>query len=65
MNQRLADLSIKAATHLLDKLSSWTTDDIRKAIVRYETGNTFDQGIAQFLRLYLAARTIGAVTKQK
>jgi pterin-4a-carbinolamine dehydratase len=65
MNERLADLGIKAATYLLDKLNGWTLEDIRRAIVRYETGNTFDQGIAQFLRLYLAARTIGAVTKQK
>jgi hypothetical protein len=64
MNERLAELGIKAATHLLDKLSSWTTEDIRKAIVRYETGNNFDHGIAQFLRLYLAARTIGSVTKR-
>lgn len=65
MNERLADLGIKAATHLLGKLNDWSLDDVRKAIVRYETGNAFDQGIAQFLRLYLAARTIGAVTKQK
>lgn len=65
MNERLADLGIKAASFLLDKLNDWTLEDIRRAIVRYETGSAFDQGIAQFLRLYLATRTIGAVAKHK
>lgn len=64
INGRLQDLAIKSGAHLLEKLNEWTTEDIRKAIVRYETGTTFDQGIAQFLRLYLTARTIGSVTKR-
>jgi hypothetical protein len=65
MNERLRDLALKSASHLLDKLNDWTMDDVRHAIARYEkSGMPFDAGIAQFLRLYLAARTIGSVTKK-
>lgn len=64
VNQRLRELSMKYGAHLLEQLNEWSTDDIRKAIKRYDSGLGFEQGIAQFLRLYLAARTIGEVTKR-
>jgi hypothetical protein len=63
-NERLKELAVKSAAHLLEKLNDWTTEDIAHAITRYDCGSPFDQGIAQFLRLYLAARTIGTVTKR-
>jgi hypothetical protein len=64
MNQRLVELGLKYGSHMLEKLETWTADDIRKAIVKYETGSAVDKGAAQFLRLYLAARTLGTVSKR-
>jgi hypothetical protein len=62
-NERLKELAVQSASYLLEKLNDWTTEDINHAIRRFEHGPAFDQGIAQFLRLYLTARTIGSVTK--
>lgn len=64
MNDRLKDLSVKLGTYMLENLNQWSLDEIRQGIKKYAAGSAFEQGIAQFLRLYLAARTIGAVTKK-
>lgn len=63
-NERLRDLAVKLGVYMLESLNEWSLADIRKAIKRYSEGSNFEQGLAQFLRLYLAARTIGMVTKQ-
>lgn len=64
-NERLKDLSIKLGCFMLDKMNQWSLADIRKAIAHYDAGTGLNPGVAQFLRLYLAARTIGAVTKER
>lgn len=62
--ERLHELSLKAGSELLEKLGEWTPDKIRSAIAHFDKGSNFDKGVAQFLRLYLGARTLGTISKR-
>ena len=65
INPRLRDLSLKTATHVLRELNSWPTDRVKNAIASHDARESpFDTGVAQFLRLYLGARTIGTVMNE-
>lgn len=64
-NKQLAELALKLGAHMIEKLNEWDDETLQKAIVKYEVSETtLDSGVAQVLRLYKTARTIGKVANR-